>query len=67
METFSGAEIYILTAFFFWFELLQLKDRGWGYLGDVTNIADMSSAIINIVLILKEDYFHEMFYTLETQ
>ena len=66
MDAFISAEIYILTIFFTWFEILQIRDKGWMYLGDITNIVDVASACVNITLIVKEDFFHDELYDLAT-
>ena len=59
--------IYILTGFFIWFEVLQVHDKGWMYLGDASNIVDFASAIINVILVVKDDWFHDTLWGIQGQ
>ena len=38
-----------------------MKDKGWLYLGDVSNLVDVGSALLNVLLIVKEDFFHGLY------
>ena len=49
------------------FEFLQWSELGWSYWGDIQNWFDTSSTIINLVMLLKYDFFYDQLYGLGTQ
>ncbi len=60
--------VYVTTIYFAYLESLQLIDKGFlKYAFDVTNAVDVLSAILNLVLVLKEDFLGDnVFYNFKT-
>ena len=54
--------IYITTAFFLYLELLQVVSVG-GYFYSLTNWCDLLSAPLNIVLVVRHQFFHQSWYS----
>ena len=54
--------VYSTTVYFGYLEVLQIMDKKLKYFFDVTNWIDIGSTILNLVLIIKHDFFNQMGY-----
>ena len=57
--------VVILTCYFFVFEVKQMTERGWRYLGEPKNLVELSSCLLNILLIVKVKFFDDEGWDLE--
>ena len=66
-EGFSKILVYFLTIYFQLFEFEQWGELGWSYWAEVQNWVDTSSTVLNLVLVVKYDFFYDVWYGIETQ
>ena len=60
--------VYITTVYFAIFELGQVVDKGaLEYFSDTTNHVDVCSAVLNIVLMVEQDWYRDDWYGFKTQ
>ena len=57
--------VYVTTIYFAWLESLQIKSNKT-YFFELTNYIDIGSAILNIVLMVKHDFFYDKWYGYNT-
>ena len=60
--------VYVTSIYFAWLEWLQIKDKRLSiYMSELTNYMDVGSIILNFVLVFKQDFFRNSWYSFNTQ
>ena len=65
LEYYSRQVIYALSLYMFSFEVLQIYDFGRSYLLSLTNWIDQISTFFILVILFRNDFFHDRLYTIE--
>ena len=58
--------VYSLTLYMASFELFQMIDKKWKYLGELSNWVDQISSLLIIGMVIKNDFYSEQWYDLKT-
>ena len=51
--------VVILTCYLFCFEVKQLIERTWRYFFEIKNLVELSSSVLNILLVIKIKFFDD--------